>query len=171
MHMIWHSIYNNGFLLFTLNDARNIFMQFSIPTLADHVFSSLYGKNYLYVDLRKCSWHGDQFGLVRCHPFGVYCPNLHLFYNHISPLGFLHDAAKYEFDNVNPSGFIVLIYIFAIIISALRAFYMTPQNMSLTMSPFRGLFLLIYIITIIISALRAFYMTPQNMSLTMSPFR
>src|SRR6187402_3042359 len=107
MHMIWHSIYNNGFLLFTLNDARNIFMQFSIPTLADHVFSSLYGKNYLYVDLRKCSWHGDLFGLVRCHPFGVYCPNLHLYYNHISPSGFLHDAAKYEFDNVNPSGSIV----------------------------------------------------------------
>lgn len=122
MHMIRHSIYNNWFLLLTLNDTCNIFMQFRTPTLADHVFSSLYCKNYLDVDLRKCSWHGDLFDLIRCHPFGVYCPNLHLCYNHISPSGFLHDAAKYEFDNATPSGFVFLIYIFTIIISALRAF-------------------------------------------------
>ena len=42
MNVVGHSVHNNGFLLFSFDDAGDIFMQFIFPFFLDKVFTTFY---------------------------------------------------------------------------------------------------------------------------------
>ena len=75
MDVMWHAIHNNWFLIFSLDYARNVFMQIIFPTVMYQILPSFNSKNYLDIDLGKCARHGKNFRL-KYHPSGVLYSNL-----------------------------------------------------------------------------------------------
>src|SRR6185437_7751160 len=61
MYMVRHAVYYNWFLLFAFNNPGNVFMQICFPIIGNQIFSAIYNKYNLYINLRKCSWHSTSF--------------------------------------------------------------------------------------------------------------
>jgi len=75
MRMVRNAIDDDGLLSLVLDDPRHIFEHFIPLFFLEEVLSSLYGKNNLNVNLRKCACHVSPPKNESCHPFGIYFEN------------------------------------------------------------------------------------------------
>ena len=83
MDVVGHTIDDNGFLLFALDDASNVFVQLVFPLFTNEVLSSVHSKHDLDVDLRECAGHVLPMRLYVFEQVDV----LHAYF---TPLGFHH---------------------------------------------------------------------------------
>src|SRR6185295_1220060 len=64
MNVIRHSIYGEHFLSFSVNNTCDVFVKSLFPTFRNQALASFDSKDYLNVDLRKCSRHNEGFWLL-----------------------------------------------------------------------------------------------------------